>query len=102
MKWNTVALVAVSLAFCGLAQAQTLDPQQVRSMAAACATCHGDQGRAQPGMAPLAGVDKAELLRKLTDFKTGKMPSTIMQQLAKGYSDEQLAMLATYFSTQKK
>lgn len=102
MKWNAVSLAVVSLAFCGLTQAQTMDPVQIRSMAAACAACHGDQGRAQPGMLSLAGVNKAELLKKMTDYKTGVMPSTIMQQLAKGYSDEQLAALATYFSSQKK
>lgn len=102
MKWNVLSLAAVAVAFCGMAQAQTVDPVQVRSMAAACASCHGDQGRAQPGMQSLAGISKDEFLKKLADFKSGQMPSTIMQQLAKGYSDEQLAQLAAYFSSQKK
>ena len=102
MKWNAASFAAMSFVFCGLTQAQTMDPVQLRSMAAACAACHGDQGRAQPGMLPLAGVNKAELLKKMTAYKAGVMPSTIMQQLAKGYSDEQLDALATYFSSQKK
>jgi len=42
------------------------------------------------------------MLKKLLDFKTGKKPATIMHQLSKGYSDEQLAALATYFSALKK
>ena len=31
----------------------------------------------------------------------GRKPATIMHQLAKGYSDEQIRLLANYFATQK-
>jgi cytochrome c553 len=75
---------------------------QLRSWAGACANCHGTNGVAQPGMESLAGTNKDELLKKMLDFKSGKKPATIMHQLAKGYSDEQLAALAGYFSAQKK
>ena len=75
---------------------------QVKVWAAACATCHGTDGRAQPGMEPLAGKDKDELVQKLMDFKSGRKPATLMHQLSKGYSDEQLAQIATYFAAQKK
>jgi cytochrome c553 len=57
---------------------------------------------AQEGMESLAGQAKEDLLKKMLDFKTGKKPATIMHQLSKGYTDEQLAALATYFSSLKK
>ena len=85
--------------FAGWAQADAL---QVRSMAASCASCHGTQGIAQPGMESLAGQPKDDLLKKMMDFKTGKKPATIMHQLAKGYSDKQIEELASYFSALKK
>ena len=88
------------IASAGLVQAQ--DAVQVRSWAAACANCHGTDGRAQPGMEALAGANKDDMLKKLLDFKTGKKPATIMHQLSKGYSDEQLADLAGYFAALKK
>ena len=50
----------------------------------------------------LAGANKDDMLKKMMDFKTGKKPATIMHQLSKGYTDEQLAALATYFSSLKK
>ena len=78
------------------------DPIQVRSMAASCASCHGTAGVAQSGMASLAGQPKDELLKKMLDFKSGKKPATIMHQLSKGYSDEQLEQLAGYFAALKK
>ena len=82
--------------------AAAADPKQVRSLAASCANCHGTQGVAQVGMESLAGIPKEEFLKKMLDFKTGKKPATIMHQLSKGYSDEQLEQLAAYFSALKK
>jgi cytochrome c553 len=78
------------------------DALQVRSWAAACANCHGTTGVAQPGMETLAGQKQEDLLKKMLDFKTGKKPATLMHQLAKGYSDEQIDQLATHFAALKK
>jgi len=102
MKWNHLVLASTLAALAGGAQAQTMDPLQVRSMAASCANCHGTMGIAEAGHESLAGVNRDELLKKMLDFKTGKKPATLMHQLSKGYSDEQLAALATYFSALKK
>ncbi len=97
------ALKCVTAGLLGLAalgaQAQV---SQVRVWAAACANCHGTDGRAQPGMESLAGKDAAELTQKLLDFKSGRRPATLMHQLSKGYTDEQLKDIAAYFAAQKK
>ena len=101
--WNkfwTLWLPGVALAV--LSFGASADALQVRSMAASCAGCHGTSGIAQPGMASLAGQPKDELLKKMLDFKTGKTPATLMHQLSKGYSDEQLDQLAVYFAALKK
>jgi sulfide dehydrogenase cytochrome subunit len=102
MKMHSALAACVLATISGWGQAQPVDPLQVRSMAASCATCHGTNGVAQTGNESLAGVNKDELLKKMLDFKTGKKPATIMHQLSKGYSDEQLAALASYFSALKK
>lgn len=102
MKSTSKLLLVPLLALAGppaWAQADTL---QLRSWAAACSNCHGTGGVAQPGMESLAGASKADLTRKLLEFKAGTRPATIMQQLAKGYSDEQLEQIAGYFAAQKK
>lgn len=96
LRWCVVAALCAASPF---AQAQV---NQVRVWAAACASCHGTDGRAQPGMEPLAGKDADELLRKLMEFKSGARPATLMHQLSKGYSDEQLKDIAAYFAAQKK
>ena len=68
----------------------------------ACASCHGTNGQAKTGNEPLAGGNKDEMLKKLLDFKRGAKPATIMHQLSKGYSDEQLAAIVSWFAAQKK
>lgn len=96
MKW-LVAGVLAAAAFGAQAQVN-----QIKVWAAACANCHGTNGRAEPGMESLAGKDKDEMLQKLLDFKSGRKPATLMHQLAKGYTDEQLAQISGYFASQKK
>lgn len=100
---TTRTLVALLLAGSATwASAQSPDAQQVRSWAAACSNCHGTNGHALSGMEPLAGVGKDDIVKKMMDFKTGRKPATIMHQLAKGYSDEQIQAIAGYFAAQKK
>lgn len=101
MKIQHALTAALLAALSGLAQAQ-VDPLQVRSWAASCAACHGTEGRAQPGMEALAGVNKDDMVKKMLDFKAGRKPATIMHQLSKGYSDEQIVAIAGYFAAQKK
>lgn len=67
-----------------------------------CFNCHGTDGRATGAIQPLAGRDRAYLEDTLKAFKTGAKPGTIMPQLAKGYTDEEIAILADFFSTQQK
>jgi cytochrome c553 len=102
MKIQHALTAACLVALSGLAQAQ-VDPLHVRSWAASCSACHGTNGNAQPGMISLAGVPKEVTIQKMQDYKAGRVPAaTIMHQLAKGYSDEQIAAIAGYFAAQKK
>jgi cytochrome c553 len=101
MQLKLTLTTAALLALSPLAQAQT-DALQVRSWAASCAACHGTDGRAQPGMVSLAGANKDDIVKKMLDYKAGRMPATIMHQLSKGYSDEQIVAIAGYFAAQKK
>jgi cytochrome c553 len=94
---TTIALAA-GLA-CGLGVTPAMaDPG--RNLAAACANCHGTDGRSLGGVPSLAGQSKAVMLQSLREFRDGKRPATIMHQLAKGYTDAQFELLADYFSRQ--
>jgi len=73
-----------------------------RNLAATCAICHGTSGHSVGGNEPLAGMPKDELVRKFKEFRSGAKPATIMHQLSKGYTDQQVEQIAAYFAAQKK
>lgn len=83
--------------------AQAADPDRARNLAATCANCHGTDGRpvSGSGIDPLAGIDQRLSLQKLAHFKSGRRPGTIMPQIAKGYTDEELELIAAHFAAQK-
>ncbi len=102
---------AIALALAGACMVWVLpalaqDPQQlyVKSLAATCANCHGTNGKAQEGsvVVSLAGVSKDSIIANMAAFKSGARPATIMHQISKGYSDAQVAQIATYFAAQQK
>jgi len=65
---------------------------------AVCAACHGTEGRGAGAMPPLAGRPKGDILKAMLDFKADKRAATIMHQLAKGYTDQELDRIAGHFS----
>jgi cytochrome c553 len=84
--------------------APNLSESGVRSMAAACAACHGTQGHAAPGstVPALAGRARQDIVDAMAQFREGKRPATLMHQIAKGYGDAEVAALADYFSKQPR
>ena len=92
----TVALLPMATPVAGQGMSNA-----ARSLAAGCANCHGTNGVSVGEMGSLAGMPKDEIARKMQDFKTGRVPGTIMPQLAKGYTDEQIDLVAAWFSAQR-
>jgi cytochrome subunit of sulfide dehydrogenase len=66
-----------------------------------CFNCHGTEGRINSAIPAIAGRDREFLEEALKAYKAGSKPATIMHQLAKGYTDQEIAVLADYFSRQK-
>ncbi len=83
-------------------QAQGADPSLGRNLSAACANCHGTGGQSVSGMPALAGLNKDYVVKQMKDFRSGARPATIMHQISKGYTDEQIEAMAGYFAAQKK
>jgi cytochrome subunit of sulfide dehydrogenase len=94
------ALAAAALAGAGTAAAAD-DPNLARNLAATCANCHGTNGASQGGTEALAGAAADGLARKLKEYKAGTKPGTIMPQLAKGFTDPQIELIAAWFAAQK-
>ncbi len=94
-------LLVTLLVAAGSALAQDAQALRARSLAATCAQCHGTEGRAIDGAAVpgLAGMPAPYLAEQLKGFKSGARAGTVMPQLAKGYSDAQIDLLAAWFAS---
>ncbi len=101
---NKETIIVLSLLLAGAVlsgTAQASDPNVGRNLAATCALCHGTDGKSTGTFPALAGQDKTAIAAKMKEFKAGKHSPTIMHQISKGFTDEQIDLMAGYFSAQK-
>ena len=71
-----------------------------RRLYATCAACHGAEGKPAAGssLPPLAGQSRQALAASMKAFQDGSRPATIMHQLARGYTSEQIELIAAYLA----
>jgi cytochrome c553 len=98
MHRTALAAAALLLAAPG---AHAQDAHLARNLAATCANCHGTNGHARGDMRPLAGLSADHIVAMMADYRSGNLPATIMHQIAKGYTEPQIALIAGYFAAQK-
>ena len=92
-------LAAASLALAA-PWAMAQDANLARNLAATCTNCHGTNGNARGDMKPLAGLTAERIMASVADYRSGAQPATVMHQISKGFSDEQIRLVAGYFAAQ--
>lgn len=97
-KKGLLAVGVGAALFTATVSAQDIQAQRLyaQSLAATCANCHGTNGVSAPGatMPVINQLSSSVMYEQLKAFKTGARTGTIMHQLAKGYTDEQLKIIA--------
>lgn len=66
-----------------------------------CAGCHGTNGLSLSPMPRIAGFNEKYLVMTMKHYQSGERSATIMNRIAKGYTDEELAAMAKFFAGQK-
>ncbi|MBS9405680.1 c-type cytochrome [Halomonas sp. TRM85114] len=102
--WLSTLLLSIGLVQASLAEDTSTDEpyssQQLAVLAGNCASCHGTDGRLAGAVPAIAGRPASALESRLLSFKRDEIAdTTIMDRIAKGYSDEELAALATHFAS---
>ena len=70
-----------------------------KMMGDTCASCHGTHGKSFDEYMPsLAGIDRQQLIRAMTDYRENRRVSVVMNRIANGYNDAEIAAIADYFS----
>ncbi len=79
------------LAGCGGVATGSAGIDQAALLTASCSGCHAPGGEA---IASLEGMPAAELEAKLQAYRTEAEGGSSMHRMARGYSDEQIALIA--------
>ena len=104
MRTISTGVCAIGLLLPAATHAQPSGSPDLRGaafLASNCANCHGTVGTAQGAMPSLAGQSKTYIVEQMRAFRDGKRPATIMHQLAKGYTDQQIELIAEFYARQK-
>ena len=102
MTHSRAAALAAGLLGLGAVSLPAL-AQDARYLAGTCANCHGTDGRSVSGgaMPGLAGLSRTYFIEQMSAFRSGARQASVMHQIAKGYSDDQISRLADYFAPMK-
>jgi len=87
-----VIAVAVAFAFGSPAMAQG-----VPSGAVSCSGCHAPKGSGGP-VVSLTGRPADEIVTALLQFRSGERRATVMDRIAKGFSDDEIRAIAEWFA----
>ena len=83
--------------------AEEISSAQVKLIAGTCANCHGTDGKLAGTIPAIAGRPSTVLEAQLLAYKQGLQPNTtVMDRIAKGFSDAELSALADYFANINK
>lgn len=67
------------------------------SGALSCSGCHGPPGAGGP-VPSLAGRPAQEITAALTQFRSGERAATVMDRIAKGFTDDEIRAIAEWFA----
>jgi sulfide dehydrogenase cytochrome subunit len=69
--------------------------------AAACSGCHPASPGVMSPVPPLTGLDRAAIVRAMQDFRSGQRAATVMDRIAKGFTDEEIQAIAAWYATKR-
>ena len=95
-----VKLVAAAIGFVSIAAAVVASAEPPPG-AAACTGCHPSSTRVTSPVPRLAGLDRTAIIRALQDFRSGQRAGTVMDRIAKGFTDEEIQAVAAWYATQR-
>jgi cytochrome subunit of sulfide dehydrogenase len=91
-----VLSVLATLVFTSLAVAADAPPG-----ASSCSGCHAATRAVDTTVPRLNGRDAAQTVAAMQAFRSGQRPSTVMDRIAKGFTDDEVKAIAAWYAAQK-
>jgi len=67
--------------------------------AASCTGCHPSSARISSPVPRLSGLDRDAIARAMQEFRSGQRAATVMDRLAKGFTDDEIQAIAAWYAT---
>ncbi len=99
-RCSTAAIFALLV----IAASQPSGAQELKgeALADACTSCHGVGGRSRGAIPSINGLSREVFVQDLKAYRAQTKPATIMNRIARVYSDGDIEALADYFTTEAK
>jgi cytochrome c553 len=69
--------------------------------AASCSGCHSPGATGTSSISRLYGRDAGDIVTAMAGFRDGSLPATVMNRIAKGFSDDESRAIAAWLAAQK-
>ncbi len=89
------AALAAVLALAGAATAADAPPGS-----SSCSGCHVTGRSAGSTVPRLIGQNAAQIVAAMEDFRSGKRSATVMDRVAKGFTDDEIKAIAAWYAAQ--
>ena len=88
-------------ASCFFAPAAVAAPAVPPPGAASCSGCHAADAKIESRVPRIAGRTPAEIGAAMEAFRSGQKPATVMDRIAKGFTDAEIRAIAEWLGAQK-
>jgi cytochrome c553 len=69
--------------------------------ASSCSGCHAPSKSVDTPVPRLVGRSPAQIEAAMLAFRTGQKPASVMDRIAKGFSDDEIKAIAAWYGAQK-
>jgi cytochrome c553 len=69
--------------------------------AMSCSGCHPASTRVTTPVPRLVGLERVVIVRAMQEFRSGQRASTVMDRIAKGFTDEEIQAIAAWYAGQR-
>jgi cytochrome c553 len=93
--------MAAAIGATSIAAAAVMAAAEPPPGAASCSGCHPASTRVTSPVPPLAGLDRAAIVKAMQDFRSGARAGTVMDRITKGFTDAEIQAIAAWYATRR-
>jgi sulfide dehydrogenase cytochrome subunit len=99
-RWSLITVHCAAAAyFFALASTASAAPATPPPGAASCSGCHASNAKVETRVPRIAGRNAAEIVAAMEAFRSGQKPATVMDRIAKGFTDAEIRAIAEWLGT---